>query len=175
MSTIHGFMDGSYDYKQMYNIQDLKGPLPKPVIYEDTILGAMAQNPDVSQFFDMVTKSRLSATLNSVQGDFTIFVPVNNGIPDCYLDSCDYKNRQIILLHMLEHAVPLAFIKGSRAMFVNTRLTGSRLLIENEIAPLPLINRSSQVLGYKLIGNGIIYFIDKMILPEDNPLSNVSI
>ena len=32
MAAMHGFMDGSYDYKQMYTIQDLRGPLPTPVI-----------------------------------------------------------------------------------------------------------------------------------------------
>lgn len=177
MTSTHGYMDGSYDYKQMYTIQDLRGPLPIPEIHSNTLFGALASNPDVSYFTEMITKTQLIGVLNNKQGDFTLFVPLNSGIPQYFRDECDYKTRRLILFHMLEHAVPEPFIKGSRAMLVNTRIPGSKLLVENNplLSPIPLINRTSQVIGSQKIGNAMIYFLDRIIVPDQNPLSNVEI
>ena len=175
MATSHGYFDGSYDYRQMYDIHDLRGKLPLPAVYEDTLMYALTSNPDVSEFLHLVNKTRLPATLNNLQGDFTLFVPLNGGIPDEYLNPDQYRCRQIVLQHMLEHAVPPPFINRSRAMMLYSRVPGSSMLLENNPDMNPTINRYSQVIGHKKYGRGIVYFLNRMILPDQNPLSNIAI
>lgn len=183
------YQDGSLDYRQMYSIPDSRGPLPIPVVHQNTLMYGLFSDPNVSEFLKMVNKTQLPGVLNKLQGDFTLFVPVNGGIPVEYQCANEYLSRRIVLMHMLEHAVAFPFIQGSKSMLVNTRIPGSRLLVENyrnepEIKSLggiipgeytTMINRYSTILGWKQFGRGIIYYIDKMILPESNPLTNVSL
>lgn len=175
MATTQGFDSGSYDYRQMYDIKDLRGNLPTPIIHQDTLLYALSSNPDIAEFFHIVNKTHLTGILNNRQGNFTIFVPLNGGIPNTFRNPDRYRCRQIVLQHMLEQPVPEKFIKGSQATLLNTRVPGSSILVENWYSDLPMINRYSKILASQRIGNGIIYFIDKMILPDQNPLSNIAI
>jgi len=171
MATMHGYMDGSYDYKQMYNIQDLNGSLPTLVVHEDTLLHVLTNTKGVSKFKTLVENTKLPGILNSRQGDFTLFVPIDSGIPNAVMNGTQFKTRQTVLYHMLEHAVPVEFVRGSRSMMVNTRLPGSRLLIEN-YGQGPVINRFSKILGYQYVGGASVYFIDRILPEGSNPLSN---
>lgn len=173
MASLQGFMDGSYDYKQFYNIKDLAGPLPKPAIHCNTLLGALEKNKDCIQFVSLLKSLPMSAIYNNNQASFTLFVPIANYCNVNINDS--YKVRQFILLHTLEHAVSYPFLKSSKGMLLNTRLPGSNILVENIYTDTPLLNRQSKILGQQIVGNSVIYFIDVPLCLDQNPLSNVDI
>ena len=167
MATVHGFMDGACDYRQMYDIQDLRGNLPVPVIHKNTLLYAIANNPDVSDFFHILNKTQLTGTLNSMQSACTMFVPLNGGIPQEFKNPGSFECRQIVLRHMMDIPVAEAFIRGSKGVLLNTR--GSKLMLENWNSELPILNRYSQIVASQRIGRSIVYFIDRMILPDQSP------
>ncbi len=170
---MQSYSDGSYDYKQMYTIQDRRGPLPECVANPNTIFYELFMNPALSKFRDIVNNTGLVGTLNNIQGNFTIFVPINDGIPDSYALDDSYAMRKLVLQHMLQSAVPPAFIKGSSGMLVDTRATGNQILIETR-GEISMINGYSRIIGSKQVGNAFIYLIDKIIPLSSNPLSNIS-
>lgn len=171
MATIQGFTDGSYDYKHMYNIKDLHGPFPIPKFNPNTLLGYL--HSENHPFADIIERTPLAATYNDPQGDFSLFVPSFIDEQTKRLDS--YHLRQLVLYHTLEHAVPYQFLSTSGCMKVATRLPGSRLIVENINVPTPFINRCAQVTGYTQIGNASIFFINRVLKMDNNPLSNSDI
>lgn len=172
MATLHGYTDGSYDYKQKYNIKDLKGPLPYPVIHKNTLLGALNDNPDCLDFATIVKSiPEMAAKFNNIQASFTLFVPLK-----VLIHSRDsYKLRQFILLHTVEHALPYPFLSRTRMMYINSRLPGTKILVENLGSATPLLDRHSHIIGQQTVGNAVIYYIDESLLLDNNPLSNIDI
>jgi hypothetical protein len=172
MATLHGYMDGSYDYRQMYNIKDLKGPLPIPLIKENTLLGALNSNPNCVEFTKLVMSlPDMAARFNCSQASFTVFVPLS-GI--C-LDTTDsYRIRQFILLHTLNHAYPYKFLATSPMMIIDTRLPGTKILVENLGTPRTILNRHVQIVAAETVGDAVIYYIDHSLCLDRNPLSNVA-
>ena len=173
MATLQGYTDGSYDYRQMYNIKDTQGPLPKPVIKINTLLDALQQNVQCSEFAKMVMSlPDMAARFNNSQANFTVFVPLS----DIRIPSNDsYHTRQFVLLHTLERAYPYKFLATARMMTLDTRLPGTKILVENLGNPKPLLNRHAQILGQQIVGNAVIYYIDRALQLDTNPLSNIDI
>jgi len=160
----------------MYNIKDLNGPLPGRIIHRETLLGALEDMPQCSQFLQILKSLPISALYNDEQADFTIFVPVNNEIAGKLPVHSYYEARQFILLHSLEHAVSLSFLRSSMGMLLNTRLSGSRVLCEFQRGmQAPLLNRSSSILGYRQVANANIFVIDLPLALDNNPLANPDI
>ncbi len=162
MTSLYG-TDPSYDYRQTYDIKDLKGPLPKPVIQKNTLLGALIGNPQCESFSKfIISVPQFASLFNCSQADFTLFVPLS---PLPQMDY--YKARQFILLHSLQHSFPLQFLKGSRMMTVDSRLAGHRILVDNlDVSNPPRLNGTSHIVGQQIVGNAVIYFID-LPLSED--------
>jgi uncharacterized surface protein with fasciclin (FAS1) repeats len=171
MASAQGFTDGSYDYKHMYNIKDINGPHPIPKFNTDTILGYLHNHN--FEFAKIIESTDMAGKYNDIQADFSLFVPMI--IPEWAHTLDAYKLKQLVLYHTLEHAVAYEFLKSSGAMFVNTRLPGSRLLVENVYTQTPRINNYTQILGYKQVGNAILFFIDKTLPLDNNPISNIDI
>lgn len=167
MSSLYG-TDPSYNYTHMYNIKDLRGTLPTPTWDQNTLLGFLhfKQHP----FAEIIGKTHLAGTYNSPQADFSLFVPT---YIDTTLDS--YKLRQLVLYHTLEHAVPYKFLTSSGMMKVSTRIPGARIIVENVGLKTPLINGCSRVIGTDKVGNANIFYIDKPLWLDSNPLSNSDI
>lgn len=171
MTTLQGFTDGSYDYKHMYNIKDLRGPLPIPVVHDNTLLSYLMSSPEFEPFLALVEKAGLSGKFNSIQADFTVFVPTQ-GVPT---NVSSYEAKQIVLSHLLERTLSFGFLRSSRMMYLDTRIPSSRILVEN-FGPMPLLNRQSQVIGKKQVGHAIVFIIDRALTPcLSNPLINIDI
>jgi len=170
MSSIHGFMDGSYDYRFMYNIRDLRGPLPKPEIYSNTLLGVVVNTPAFAEFAKVLTSLPLSAAYNSEQSYCTLFVPLHVHAEDV---DTPYKCQQFILTHTLEHALPYKYLRSSGAMYLDTRHTGTKILVENVGSETPVINRKCRILASQVVGSAVIFIIDRSIPMDINPLGNV--
>lgn len=173
MTTLQGFTDGSYDYKHMYNIKDLNGPAPVPVIHGDTLLSFLASSSKYTPFMHLVEKAGLAGKLNSKQAAFTLFVPV--GMNDIATKVDMLTAKKIVLGHMLERTIPYPFILSSRMMYLDTRIQTTRILVENYGAA-PILNREASIIGHSKVGNAIVYLIDNPLsIDRQNPLVNIDI
>jgi hypothetical protein len=130
-------------------------------------------------FRDLVEHTGLVGVLNDPRAKFTLFVPLNAGVPPGVEALDNYTKRRIVLQHMLEKAVPRAFLTGSACMLVNTRVPGSALLITNGTTacgtPETRINDVCRVIGNRIVGTSQVFLLDRAIPTDTNPLSNVAV
>ena len=167
------YTDPSYDYTHMYNIKDLRGNLPQPVYNQGTIICALHEHRR-NDCIALIAKAGMAGIFNDKQAAFTVFV---GPIDPQRLDQLDsFKAKQLVLYHTLQYSVRPSIMKSSKAMYVNTLVPGSKILVENLTTPTPQLNRCARVIGCPLIiGCATIYFIDKMLHLDSNPLSNIDI
>ena len=177
MASSHGYFDGSYDYKQMYDIKDINGPLPVPSFNPHTLLGYLHfQN---TPFADIISRTTLAGIYNDTHAQFTLFVPTV--LPPNITTADSYFLRQLVLYHTLEHTIPLSVIQNTKCMRLNTRLNGSRILVENrpssnaQTYQTTLLNHKSTVLSHVSVGKSQIFFIDFPLVDSQNPMSNIDI
>lgn len=169
------YTDGSFDLKQNYAIQDIRGPLPTPVVHPHSILGVLASNPNTTAFTTIVKKTLLAGILNDPTASFTLFAPIDSGVPSQFLDLGEYSLLKLLDTHLLIHAVPKEFMRGSKGMLVNTRATGTKLFIETRDKKT-MIERYATIIGSELVNNGrsVIYYTDKILPLTRNPLAYTS-
>lgn len=173
MTSNHGFYDGSCDFRQMYNVQDLRGALPEPVILPGTILSELSSNEDYATFFSLIAQTGIAKKLNSQQGYFTLFAPVNESFPDWIMELDNVSKQNVINMHLFENNIPPEILSQTRAMFLYPLLKSERVLVENVQGNGPLLNHSVVVVGYKRVGNGIIYMTNGALMPTTLPNTNV--
>ena len=157
MTSQYGYTDGSYDIKQKYNIRDLQGPLPRPIIKKGTILDALGTVPEAKQFRDLLMSIPLSGIYNDTHACVTLFVPCT--FPPI---KGDYEKRQFVLYHTLEKPVSLTFLRSSPKMLLNTRVEGETLLVENN-NDVCTVNKQP-LRAYQSVTGAIIYYVDGPIL-----------
>ena len=156
MTSMQGFMDGSYGMRQMYNKFRCK---EKPVL-DYTILQGLSQNPMGKQFLSLITDLTIRNMYNSAIIPYTLFVPVD--INTKGMDS--YETRRFLLGHTCNHQLNFSFLKSSKGMYINSMIPDDRILVENvskDTTDSPLINSCSKIIGIQYIGKSCIYYLDK--------------
>ena len=144
MTSIHGFSGGSYDLQHMYTRQDLKGPLPVPVIHHDTVLYYLFTN-GYQKFVDLLKKGGLAQMFNSKQTYNTLIVPEQFPTQLSYYDT-----RLLLQQHILPRSLDCKFLKSGR-LFLDT--LQSRIL-----ADWPFIG-GRHIKDIKYVGNATIIFV----------------
>jgi uncharacterized surface protein with fasciclin (FAS1) repeats len=178
MTSVYGYIE-SYDYKQMYDITDLRGSIPKPTLKPNTLMSIIEDNEDFSWFRYLVKLSGLQAVFDDQQAKFTLFVPSNQflkqKLPRTVIENMDkYTARQIVLYNSLEREIYMPFLRSTPAMYVNTRIPSSSLLVENLQPGITTLNGSVQIIkGDVTVGNGVIHIVDNLLVPRDMSISNV--
>jgi hypothetical protein len=172
MASNQGYMDGSYDFKHMYNIQDLKGSLPEPFINPNSIFGFLKQINCV-QFTNLLETQPIVGTYNDTQACHTVFAPMNLDL-NYVLQLDDYKKRQLILYHTLPKPFSVQFLQSSKGMNLNTMQPGNNIYCSSINGDIYL-NGYAKVLNYINTGKSSIFVIDKMLYPDVDPLSNMII
>jgi hypothetical protein len=176
MAAMQGYSDGSFDYKQMYAMHDSRGSLPIPIVHPGTLMYELKTVPEFATFAALVEHTSLVGILNDPQASFTLFVPVNGGIPPEWLTANSYDIRRCVMRHMLEKPLPPQVLRGSRCMMLDTRVTGHQLLSEYQpAADVVVLDGTSHVVAYKQIGQSVVYTLDRILPMDRNPLSNLSI
>lgn len=165
--TSNYYTDPSRDYTHMYNVKDIKGPLPQPVFNPNTLLGYLLTNPEVRDYFELIVSNKGMAGLyNNTQAEYTLFIPV-----DCHNIRPDnqeaYAITKILEYHTLERIITPELLSSSGAILVNTRLSNTQILVENKILggkKHTFLNEGqARVVGYKKIGQSNIFFIDNIL------------
>jgi hypothetical protein len=162
MTTLNGYMDGSYDYKHMYNITDLKGPRPYPRIHSNSILGFLNQESLCTPFVTFLKGLRSSQWYNDPQMKCTLFVPLTMD-PSVYSLSPSEQTR-LLKYHTLDRPLSYTFLRSSGRMKLNTRLPVERITVTNTHTSVPLLNGTSTIVGAHKVGDSCIYFIDTMLM-----------
>ncbi len=152
MTSMYG-TDPSFDIRQTYDIKDLRGDLPIPVVHPNTILSVLISGHD--EFVKILTLlPDIIALLNDTQSTWTIFVPYS--IP---IITDSYKARQFVLRHILPRALSYPFLRSTKAMLLDTKLNGTRILVENDMNTT-FLNKCSRVLDQQIVGKSVLYGID---------------
>lgn len=168
MVSLYGYHQ-SYDYKQMYDISDLRAPVPKPTLMEGGIMDFLSKNPQFSKFAYLITLADLTGIFNSLQAKFTLFITKDCDInlPESVFTNMDkYTARQILLYNCTEKELYTRFLKSSMIMYINTRVTGSKLLVEN-LGPNITINRIPMIGGDIQLINGVVHILSDINLPSN--------
>lgn len=170
MTSLQGYTDGSYDYSHQYDITDFRGRLPGLQINMGSIFHFLVNHPKGLSMANLIAKTQLAGFYNDPQASFTMFVPVQIN------DSIDsYTAQQLVLVHSLPFAACYSFLKSSHMMFLDTRMTGRKILLENISTTTPTLDRCAQIISQVKVGKSMIYFITKPLRLDGNPLANDSI
>jgi hypothetical protein len=151
MASIHGYTDGSYDYKHMYSIPDRRGPLPELVYRPGSLLAYLdeIQHP----FLPVLMKtSTLVGRLNDPRFSGTIIIPrLFDSIQWDSLGLCERMNRiqQLIANVYLSDT----FLQGSHGQTIPTRRHGMRWFVELESDGILRINQIAQVESTHSLGH----------------------
>lgn len=165
MASIQGFMDGSFDFKHMYNIADAPGRLPQPTIIPNTIYSFLVQSkrPCFQQFAALLRWVQMDGMYNDTQACCTMFI-FEQDLGD--FKSYDSWNlSKMVMYHTCPTALPYEFLKGSKAMFIDTKLKTFRILVENINPEGTLLNRSSFIKEKIVINGSVIYVIPNVLNP----------
>jgi hypothetical protein len=180
MASIHGYIQDR-DLKQFYDIKDFRGSVPKATQRPWTLFSLLKSNKDFSYFTYLVEKAGLDGIFNSnTEFDtFTLFVP-----SDLYLisrfDVNSIKNmdrytcREIVLYSSLDRQLYMPFLRSSPAMYINTRIPGSRILVENiKSDGVTRLNGCVNIIeGDIVCTNGVIHVVNNLLWPETFSISN---
>ena len=179
MTSVHGYIE-ALDYRTMYDITDWRGSVPKASLRPNTIMSIIEDNQDFSWFRYLIKLAGLQAILDDPQAHFTIFVPSNEflskKLPESVIENMDkYTAREIILYSSLDREIGMPFLRSTAAMYINTRIPGQTILVENLQPGVTMLNGSIQIIqGNVSVGNGVIHIIDNLLVPADMSIANVA-
>ena len=159
----------SFNFTHMWNHTDLRGPLPKPEACDNSLLGALENNPNFSFFRKIVKKAKMEDIFNNVQANFTVFVPVNDQLSDEMkqgIDNMDVlKARQIIKASSLDNKISSECFAGKQSLSLVTRDRSNRIEVSSSDGKT-FLNKTIMLVETDIIlGNGIIHTISQPIIP----------
>jgi len=160
MASIHGFMDGSLDYRHMYNIKDIRGPFPHTTFNKHTIMDFLnVQN--YNDMKDLIILAGLCSVFNDTQMKGTLFVPMTTS--KCPIDTLDRQDAlKVVHRHTLPFQLKPEVLKSSVMMTLLTK-DNDHTIISETINNETIINHSIPIKGYIVIGHVIVYLIDRFI------------
>jgi len=171
------------NFTHMFNIPDLRGPLPIKLSSPNTLLNIIQLHPDFQKFYHLIKLANLENILNDIQADFTMFVSSDKALSriigdDIFTNMDILTARAILRSSMLNNRISSEVFKDSPCAYYNTVDQANRLCITNVngetyINNTAKVNNINKNLGknakviYKDIvaTNGIIHVIDNLIIP----------
>lgn len=157
------------DYNFMYDVPDLRSNKTLFQFDSNTISGFIENNPEFKIFSYLLDKSQQNVKYGQMNANFTFFIARDEDILKYYsmndfLNMDLYTARQIALYSSLTKIINLdSLIRLDDMIQVNSRIDDSFLTIENLNGPIHI--NGSRITEYKKLNNGIIYVIDKLLVP----------
>lgn len=178
MASVHGYIE-SYDYRQMYDIKDWRGSIPKPTLCYNTLAQYLRENEDTQIFYYLLTLTGMLGIFNSNQANVTLLVPsdkeLKSKIPDSLIKNMDkYTAREIVQYCTIPTKTPLAFFQNTPAKYVNTRIDSGTLLVENISGQIYLDRMAKIIRGDIILDNGIIHIIDNLLCSSSFAIGKAS-
>ena len=157
------------DFNFMYDVTDLRSNKTLFQFDSNSITGFIENNPEFKIFSYLLDKSQLNVKYGQGNANFTFFITLDEDILQYYnmndfLNMDLYTARQIILYSSMNKIINLdSLIRLDDMIQVNSRIDDSFLTIENLNGPIHI--NGSRISEYKKLSNGIIYVIEKLLVP----------
>lgn len=165
----------SRDIKFMYDLPDLmpsskyknKIILDKKIC-ENTLLGFINKNLNIfSKFMFIIKISEMENLFMQMEFNKTLFLPVNDLIPDDLLENLDQNlAKAIVNFSLFFRIIDKNLLTSSPAYYLMSNYKPlPRLLITNINNKIQL-NGCATIIDYNIkLNNGIIHVIDKVLIP----------
>lgn len=163
----------SYEYKNfthMFDMPDLRGPLPEIKYNKDSIMYLLNDNPDFSKFKYIIKLANLENIYNDIQANFTLFVPSDKALS--HIDDNVFINmdlltaRNIIRSSTLKQRITGAILEDSPISLLHTLDPRNRLRVTN-INGRTFLNNSINVIHTNIsASNGMIHVVDNLLWPQ---------
>ena len=160
----------SMNQTHMFDLPDLRGPLPIIIKCPNSLSGIVDSHPDFTKFKYMLNLAKLDTLYGDLQADFTIFVPSDNALRhinnNVFLNMNKNTARHIIKSSTLKRKITSAILSDSPASWFHTMDPPNRLFVTNINGKTYLNNTINVVHKDIPASNGIIHVIDGLIWPE---------
>lgn len=157
------------NYTHMFDMGDLRGPLPikKPV--KNTLTYFLENHPEFSRFYYILKLAKLGHLYADKQANFTLFVPTNtclSYIPEDVFVNMDISTaKHIIKASTLNRRITSDILEDSPASYFLTQDPTSRLFVSNLSGRTKINNTIDVVAKDLLMCNGIVHIINNIIWP----------
>jgi hypothetical protein len=156
------------DLVTTYDIQDYRSINYYNKAPKNTIL-SMLYSPDYSYYMSLVSTAELEGIFADEQALLTLFVIKDKDIPDRLKRIIINADKNTALAIINYNTLPIAVnqhsLKSAPCYYMNTRNNKDRLFISNN-KDGTLINEYSKIVDCALLGNGMVYVVDKILIPE---------
>ena len=169
----------SFNYTHMFDIPDLRGPLPvennnkilvnvKEGVYvcKDSITGIIYTHPDFTTFKYILGLSGLQGIYGDPQANFTIFVPsdmfIKKTVPESVLVNLDRATaRELVRSVTLRRRIPSSILSDSPVAYFKN-VYGRNVLVENINDRIMVSEKINVIHKDWICGNGIIHVTDAL-------------
>ena len=168
----------SLNYTYMYNfVQQLRNQGTMSICVEPgSIYGVLRSTPNFSKFLGIVDRARFASQLNSIQADFTVFVPTDDSLQDVPADFFKDMDiglaRQIVESCLMNRKIDKSLLTSSPVGYFMTLNPRMRMFVRN-IGGKTILNDTATVISFDNdCTNGTIHVIDNLIIPTDQTFLN---
>lgn len=170
MTSMQGYNTPT-DYTYMYEVKDYRSNRTVPNYPEDSLTGVVFNDKNLSKFKHLLIKSNYALRYAQPvleSANMTFFVT-----PDEFIDLDDnvflnmdlYTARQIVLYNTVQRVINPESFTSIRDIFeFKTRIEDSFITIANLGSGIYI--NDARIIGMKRVSNGIIYFLDKLLVPK---------
>lgn len=165
--TTSFFKANHYNMQHMYNIHDINQEQEKLNIKENSILDFLLKRKQYfSNFLSLVFKSSYEKFLNDIEyTNITLFLPINTGFKNFNINNIN-KSRAIELVSccILNDRIISEIFQTTKSAYYFSRNRSNKIFLQ--IDDKMTINKDIIILEKDInLENGIIYIIDKPIIP----------
>jgi len=156
------------NYTHMFDVQDIRGPLPKKVLCPGSITDIIDKSPDLSSFNYILRLSGLANEYNSLQANYTVFVPSNKYITDNnFIKNMDINiARSIVRSCTVDNKITKALLQSTPNFLLITKNNPNNLNLQT-ISDVTQIYPNINFLQYDIEAiNGMVHIVDKLIIPD---------
>ena len=156
------------NYTHMFDIQDIRGPLPIKVLCPGTIADIIDKTPELSSFNYILRLSGLIPEYNNLQANFTVFAPSNKHITnDNFIKNMDIGTAVSIVRNCtVDNRITKALLQSTPNFILITKNNPNNLKLQT-VSGVTQICPHINFLQYNIEAvNGMVHIVDKLIIPD---------
>ena len=158
------------NFTYMFDMPDLRGPLPEIKYNKDSIMSKLNDNADYSKFKYIIKLANLDGIYSDIQANFTLFVPSDKALShindNVFINMDLLTARNIIRSSTLKRRITGAILEDSPRSWFHTLDPRNRLLVTNNNGETFLNNNIKVIHTNISASNGMIHVIDNLLWPQ---------
>jgi len=162
----------STNFRHMFDLPDLRGPLPEKKLPENSLSGIIRSHPDFSKFRYLLKLANLEDIYADSQTTYTVFVPSDDALEkimpdDVFLNMDIGTARNIVKNSTLERRIPSSILSDSPSSIFYTINKPTRIHVTNVKGRIYLNQAINVIHKDMTASNGIIHVIDDLMMHQD--------